>query len=75
MCRERAITSNTIMLYSSACTFGQGVIDPIESVSRLGVKYGVGTSHRGICLFHAKHPKPTSSPPFKLSPYGHTSCL
>jgi sphinganine-1-phosphate aldolase len=44
--RERAITSNTVMLYSSAPSFGQGVIDPIEAISALGVKYGVGTYPR-----------------------------
>ncbi len=30
------------MLYASAPTFGQGVIDPIADIAALGVKYDVG---------------------------------
>jgi hypothetical protein len=41
-CRERAITANTVMLYASAPTFGQGVIDPVAAIGALGRKYDVG---------------------------------
>lgn len=30
------------MLYASAPTFGQGVIDPVADIAALGVKYDVG---------------------------------
>lgn len=40
--RERAITANTVMLYASAPTFGQGVIDPVAAIGALGRKYDVG---------------------------------
>merc|ERR1712146_115246 len=46
---EWAITSKTVMLYASAPQFGQGVIDDIMAISRLGVKYDVGV-HVDCCL-------------------------
>jgi sphinganine-1-phosphate aldolase len=46
---ERAIGPNTIMMYSSAPTFPQGVIDPISALSRLAVKYQIGL-HVDCCL-------------------------
>lgn len=46
---EWAIGPNTIMLYSSAPQFPQGVIDPISDISKLAVRYGVGL-HVDCCL-------------------------
>lgn len=46
---EAQITSNTIMIYSSAPNYPQGVIDPIEQLSELAVKYGTGL-HVDSCL-------------------------
>lgn len=46
---ERAIGPNTIMMYSSAPTFPQGVIDPIAAMSKLAVKYNIGL-HVDCCL-------------------------
>mmetsp|Transcript_28439 Transcript_28439/g.44221 ORF Transcript_28439/g.44221 Transcript_28439/m.44221 type:complete len:653 (-) Transcript_28439:136-2094(-) len=46
---ERAINADTIMIYASAPNFPQGVIDPIEKLSNLAVKYGVGL-HVDCCL-------------------------
>uniref|UniRef100_A0A7S3VH77 sphinganine-1-phosphate aldolase n=1 Tax=Chaetoceros debilis TaxID=122233 RepID=A0A7S3VH77_9STRA len=46
---ERLISSNTIMIYSSAPSFPQGVIDPIGDLSQLAIKYDVGL-HVDGCL-------------------------
>jgi sphinganine-1-phosphate aldolase len=46
---EWAIGPNTIMLYSSAPQFPQGVIDDIAGISALAVKYNVG-QHVDCCL-------------------------
>ncbi len=46
---ERAISSDTILIYSSAPSFPQGVIDPIEALSKLAIKYSVGL-HVDCCL-------------------------
>ncbi|GMH64415.1 hypothetical protein TrST_g2494 [Triparma strigata] len=46
---EAAITSDTILLYSSAPTFPQGVVDPIKKLSDLAVKHDVGL-HVDCCL-------------------------
>ena len=46
---KKLITSNTIMIFSSAPNFPQGVIDPIEELSELAVEYGVGL-HVDCCL-------------------------
>ena len=46
---EWAIGPNTIMLYSSAPQFPQGVIDDISAISALAVKYNVG-QHVDCCL-------------------------
>jgi sphinganine-1-phosphate aldolase len=46
---EWAITPNTIMIYSSAPQFPQGVIDPISALSDLAVRYGTGL-HVDCCL-------------------------
>ena len=39
---EKAMTRNTILIYSSAPSFPQGVIDPIAELSTLAVRYDVG---------------------------------
>ena len=46
---EKAISPDTVMIYTSAPQFPQGIIDPIAAVSKLGVKYGVGV-HVDACL-------------------------
>ena len=46
---ERFMNSNVIMIYSSAPTYPQGVIDPIEKLSALSKKFGVGL-HVDCCL-------------------------
>lgn len=46
---EKRITSNTILIYASAPTFMQGVIDPIEELSKLALKYDIGL-HVDACL-------------------------
>eukprot|EP00560_Eucampia_antarctica_P003150 CAMPEP_0197836132 /NCGR_PEP_ID=MMETSP1437-20131217/28080_1 /TAXON_ID=49252 ORGANISM="Eucampia antarctica, Strain CCMP1452" /NCGR_SAMPLE_ID=MMETSP1437 /ASSEMBLY_ACC=CAM_ASM_001096 /LENGTH=497 /DNA_ID=CAMNT_0043442081 /DNA_START=381 /DNA_END=1874 /DNA_ORIENTATION=+ len=46
---EKYITSNTIMIYSSAPNFPQGVIDPIEDLSDLAQTYHIGL-HVDACL-------------------------
>ena len=44
-----AIGPNTIMLYSSAPQFPQGVIDPIKELSDIALKYSIGL-HVDCCL-------------------------
>lgn len=44
-----AITSNTIMLYSSAPSYPQGVIDDIPTLSRIAEQYSIGL-HVDCCL-------------------------
>lgn len=39
---ERLITSNTILIYSSASNYQQGVADPIEELSKISLKYKIG---------------------------------
>lgn len=46
---ENCINSNTIMIYSSAPNFPQGVIDPIYDLSDLAIKYDIGL-HVDACL-------------------------
>jgi glutamate/tyrosine decarboxylase-like PLP-dependent enzyme len=46
---RRCITSDTIMIYSSAPNFPNGTIDPIARLSELAVKYSVGL-HVDCCL-------------------------
>lgn len=43
------ITSNTIMIFASAPTYPQGVIDPIEELSEIAVRYDIGL-HVDACL-------------------------
>jgi len=45
----RAIGPNTIMIYSSAPNYPQGVIDPIASLSTIAVNHGIGL-HVDCCL-------------------------
>lgn len=46
---KRAINSNTCMLVGSAPQFPHGIIDPIEEISALGIKYGIPV-HVDACL-------------------------
>ncbi|XP_076064939.1 sphingosine-1-phosphate lyase [Oratosquilla oratoria] len=46
---EKAITKNTIMLAGSAPQFPHGVVDPIEEIADLGVKYDIPV-HVDACL-------------------------
>jgi glutamate/tyrosine decarboxylase-like PLP-dependent enzyme len=46
---ERQMSMNVIMIYSSAPNYPQGVIDPIEDLSNLAMKYGIGL-HVDACL-------------------------
>lgn len=46
---RKCMTSNVIMIYSSAPCFPQGVIDPIEELSDLALEYDVGL-HVDACL-------------------------
>lgn len=46
---RRAIGPNTIMLYSSAPNYPQGVIDPIRELGKLAVRYNIGL-HVDCCL-------------------------
>lgn len=46
---RNAISPNTILIYSSAPSYPQGVIDPIEKLSKLAIQYKVGL-HVDCCL-------------------------
>jgi len=46
---RKHLTSNTIMIYASAPTYPQGIIDPIEQLSKLALEYDVGL-HVDSCL-------------------------
>lgn len=46
---RKLITANTIMIYASAPTYPQGVIDPISELSDIAVKYDIGL-HVDACL-------------------------
>lgn len=44
-----AVTSNTILIYASAPTYPQGVIDPVEGLSQVAQAYDIGL-HVDACL-------------------------
>lgn len=46
---QKAITENTVVLIASAPGFPHGVIDPVEGIAKLGLKYKVGV-HVDCCL-------------------------
>jgi len=46
---ERYMNSNVIMIYSSAPCYPQGVIDPIDELSSIALKYDIGL-HVDACL-------------------------
>lgn len=46
---RRAITKNTVMLVGSAPQFPHGIIDDIEAIGQLGLKYGVPV-HVDCCM-------------------------
>jgi len=43
------VSSNTIMIYASAPTYPQGVVDPIEELSEVALQYNIGL-HVDACL-------------------------
>eukprot|EP00755_Sulcionema_specki_P017748 Sspe_Gene.65145::Locus_38583_Transcript_1_1_Confidence_1.000_Length_1874::g.65145::m.65145/K01634/SGPL1, DPL1; sphinganine-1-phosphate aldolase len=46
---RRLITRNTVCLVGSAPSFPHGIVDPIEAIGELGVKYGIPV-HVDACL-------------------------
>ena len=46
---ERHMSSDVIMIYASAPSYPQGVIDPIEDIGKIALKYHVGL-HVDACL-------------------------
>jgi len=46
---ERYITGNTIMIFASAPSYPQGVIDPIEELSNIALRHDIGL-HVDACL-------------------------
>ncbi len=46
---EQSIGPNTIMIYGSAPTYPQGVMDDITAMSKLALKYKIGL-HVDCCL-------------------------
>jgi sphinganine-1-phosphate aldolase len=46
---RRHITANTIMIYASAPTYPQGIIDPISALSDIALEYDIGL-HVDACL-------------------------
>ena len=46
---QRALSADTIMIYSSAPNFPNGIIDPIEELSAIAVERGLGL-HVDCCL-------------------------
>lgn len=46
---KNAISANTVVLVGSAPQFPHGIVDPIESIAKLGLRYGVGV-HVDCCL-------------------------
>ncbi|CAG2102045.1 unnamed protein product [Medioppia subpectinata] len=46
---KRAISGNTVMLVGSACNYPHGIIDDIEEIAKLGLKYSIPV-HVDCCL-------------------------
>lgn len=69
---QKHITSNTILIYASAPTFPQGVLDPIDELSRLAVQYDIGL-HVDACLGAFVLPFCDDVPPFDFRNPGVTS--
>lgn len=46
---EHHVNSNTIMLYASAPTYAHGIIDPVEDMADIALRFGVGL-HVDCCL-------------------------
>ncbi|KAJ8610493.1 hypothetical protein CTAYLR_007774 [Chrysophaeum taylorii] len=68
----RALTSDTIMLYASAPSFPQGVVDDIAAMSELATSAGVGL-HVDCCLGGFVLPFLEERPQFDFSLPGVTS--
>jgi glutamate/tyrosine decarboxylase-like PLP-dependent enzyme len=60
---KREITSNTIMIYASAPNYPQGIMDDIESLSKLAVEFDIGL-HVDACLGGFVLPFSDNVPPF-----------
>jgi glutamate/tyrosine decarboxylase-like PLP-dependent enzyme len=69
---QKHITSNTILIYASAPSFPQGVLDPIDELSRLAVQYDIGL-HVDACLGAFVLPFCDDVPPFDFRNPGVTS--
>ena len=46
---EKAITRNTVVLVVSAPSYPHGIIEPVEEIAKLGLKYNIGV-HVDCCL-------------------------
>ncbi|KAL7572499.1 hypothetical protein ACA910_000325 [Epithemia clementina (nom. ined.)] len=69
---KRHITSNTIMIYASAPSYPQGVVDPIPQLSDLALQYDIGF-HVDACLGGFILPFCGDSPVFDFRNPGVTS--
>jgi sphinganine-1-phosphate aldolase len=69
--RQR-ITSNTILIYASAPSYPQGVMDPIEELSKIALEYDIGL-HVDACLGGFVLPFLDDAPPFDFRVPGVTS--
>ena len=69
---RQAITSNTILIYASAPSYPQGVVDPIEKLSKIAIQYGVGL-HVDACLGGFVLAFVDDAPPFDFRNQGVTS--
>jgi hypothetical protein len=69
---RRHITANTIMIYASAPTYPQGVIDPIPELSEIALEYDIGL-HVDACLGGFVLPFCDDAPVFDFRCEGVTS--
>jgi sphinganine-1-phosphate aldolase len=69
---RRCITSNTVMIYASAPTYPQGVVDPISELSELAVAFDIGL-HVDACLGGFILPFCSDTPVFDFRNEGVTS--
>jgi glutamate/tyrosine decarboxylase-like PLP-dependent enzyme len=69
---SKGITSNTIMIYASAPSYPQGVVDPIEALSKIALRYKVGL-HVDACLGGFVLPFVDDAPVFDFRNPGVTS--
>ena len=69
---RRNITSNTILIYASAPTYPQGVVDPIAALSDIALEYDIGL-HVDACLGGFVLPFVEDAPVFDFRHLGVTS--